>query len=84
MQLQELKAQISVLSVAIKSMDDLHDLGMKEGSCLEELQRIYRRIKLLKSARRVLLRISKEAKQMVPQEFTQLHLLQLAKERVQN
>jgi hypothetical protein len=84
MYLHLLKDEIVVLTSLIKSMDALHDLGMKEAIPLEELQSIYSRIKLLKSARALLCKKRTQVRQDILHCSTYLHLIQWAKQRVLN
>ena len=84
MQPFRLKAEIIVLTVLIKHMDNLHDLGMKESISLEELQSIYSRIKVLKLARGILLKKRRQVSQEVSNGFAYKYLIQLAKERMMN
>ena len=84
MHLPQLQDKIGVLTALIKSMDDLHDLGMQKAIPLEELQRIYGRIKALKSARGELLRKRKQVRRDILHCSNYQHLLQAARERVMN
>jgi hypothetical protein len=80
----KLRDEIFVLTALIKTMDDLHDLGVTENISLEELQSIYSRIKVLKSARGLLVKKIKQVKKDIFLCPVYLQLVQRAKERVLN